>query len=492
MHLKTSIIISLFIVPLFFVICPHQSEAAEVFLHNTDLSIQADGEDLRDVLRALAEFGVRVEVDPQIRQTVTMNIQREDIESAIAKLVHPLGYALIWNMTNGAPQLGALRVFRIGREAEAVPLPVNRNLNVVHGWNGNDFVADELLITLAPGTTLEAFQLLLAQLGATVIEANPSLGIYRLRFPPGTNIEALVTQLVNNSIIRQVEPNYAYRMPSGEYAPLSASPSARLRPVNPPDSASTGNALAILDSGLTLLPELQNAIVGAYDTFDPEGQISDPAGHGTQMALIASGAIVPDGGLPDDETVALLAIRAFDANGYTSTAELLRAVDYALAHGAKVINMSWGTETDSAFLRQITTYTQARGAIIVASAGNEATGKAVYPAAYPGVLAVSAVTGDGTRWEKSNYGDFVDLAAPGAAVFPVGYNGPAGSYMGTSAAAAYVSKTIASYLSRNTNAGAQQALNALAESLTDAGDSGRDAYYGIGTLDAGAAQNFNP
>ena len=210
------------------------------------------------------------------------------------------------------------------------------------------------------------------------------------------------------------------------------------------------------------------------------------------MALIASGAIVPDGGLPDDETVALLAIRAFDANGYTSTAELLRAVDYALAHGAKVINMSWGTETESAFLRQITTYAQARGAIIVASAGNEATGKAVYPAAYPGVLAVSAVTGDGTRWENSNYGDFVDLAAPGAAVFPVGYNGPAGSYMGTSASAAYVSKTIASYLSRNTNAGAQQALNVLAESLTDAGDSGRDAYYGIGTLDAAAAQTFNP
>ena len=228
MHLKTSIIIALFIVPLYFGGCPRQSEAAEVFLHNAELSIQADSEDLRDVLCALAEFGVRVEVDPQIRQTVTVNIERGDVESAIAKLVHPLGYALIWNMTNGAPQLGALRVFRIGRETEAVPLPINRNLSVVHGWNGNDFVADELLITLAPGTTLEAFQLLLAQLGATVIEANPSLGIYRLRFPPGTNIEALVTQLVNNSIIRQVEPNYAYRMPSGEYAPLSASPSARL------------------------------------------------------------------------------------------------------------------------------------------------------------------------------------------------------------------------------------------------------------------------
>ncbi len=489
MKSKTNIIITLFLILSGMAIHVPPAQAVAVFLKNTEISIQADQEDLRDVLQAIAGFGVRVDLDPQIRQRVTVDIRSEDVEQAIAELVQPLGYALIWTMTNNAAKLEALRVFRIGKEVEALPLVANRTLNVVRGWNGTEFIADELLITLAPGTTLEAFRLLLNQLGATVIESNPALGIYRLRFPPGTNIEALMTQLANNAIIRQVEPNYAYRMPTGEYTPLSSAAASALHAVKAP-SSTNGNALAILDSGLTLLPELQNAIVGAYDTFDPEGQISDPAGHGTQMALIASGAIVPDGGVADDEAVALLAIRAFDANGYTSTAELLRAIDYALANGARVINMSWGTETDSEFLRQITTYAQARGAIVVASAGNEPTGKNVYPAAYPGVLAVAATKGDGTIWEDSNYGDFVDISAPGAAVFPVGYNGPAGAYMGTSASAAYTSKAIASYFSSHTNATAQQALNALAMVVTDAGDTGKDAHYGVGSLDANATRLF--
>ena len=467
-----------------------RAPGAEVFLKDTELTVQADQEDLRDVLQAIAEFGVHVEMDPQIQQTVTMNARGADVEETIAELVRPLGYALVWTVTNNTSRLDALRVFRIGRELEARPLIINRNLNVVQSWNGKDhFVADELLITVAPGTTLEAFQTLLAQLGATIIEAHPGLGIYRLRFPPGTNIEALITQLARNELIRHAEPNYAYRMPSGEYAPLtSAAAPTALRRVNAP--ASSGNALAILDSGLTLLPELQPSLIGAYDSFDPESDISDPAGHGTQMALIASGAIVPDGGLPSAEGIPLIAIRAFDSNGYTSTAELLRAVDYALNGGARVINMSWGTETDSEFLRRIAAYAQARGALVVASAGNEPTGKPVYPAACPGVLSVGAVNPDGSSWEKSNYGDFVDLAAPGSAVFPVGYNGPAGAYMGTSAAAAYTSRAIASYFTRHPDADPQQALNALAEAVTDAGEPGRDTRYGVGVLDAQATQRF--
>ncbi|MDD4737014.1 MAG: S8 family serine peptidase [Kiritimatiellae bacterium] len=488
MKLKYHNLISLFplFMSLFFFLPPVQG--SEVFLKGGAISIQAEQEDLRDVLQAIAEFGVRVEIDPQINQTVTLDVRETDVEEAIAELVHPLGYALVWTMTNDTARLDALRVFRIGQEVEVRPLAVNRNLNVVRGWNGTDFVADELLLTLAPGTTLDAFQLLLSQLGATVIEAHPGLGIYRLRFPPGTNIEALVAQLINNTLIRHVEPNYAYRMPTGEYAPLSSTLPSGLREVNAP--ASTGNSLAILDSGLTLLPELQQAVVGAYDSFDPQGEISDPAGHGTQMALIASGAVVPDGGVSSSEAIPLIAIRAFDSNGYTSTAELLRAMDYALDHSARVINLSWGTETDSELLRRISAYAQARGAIVVASAGNEATGKPVYPAAYPGVLAIGAVNPDGGVWEKSNYGEFLDLAAPGGAVFPVGYNGPAGPYMGTSAAAAYTSKTIASYFTRYPDATPQQALDALAEAVTDAGEPGKDAHYGVGVLDAQATQRY--
>jgi len=124
--------------------------------------------------------------------------------------------------------------------------------------------------------------------------------------------------------------------------------------------------------------------------------------------------------------------------------------------------------------------------IVVASAGNEPTGKPVYPAAYPGVIAVSAVSPNGTVWDKSNHGDFVDLAAPGYATFPVGYQGPPGSYAGTSISSAYVSRSLGLYFAKNPTATSAQAIAALNSSLTDAGDKGKDPFYGGGVLDSTA------
>jgi len=93
-------------------------------------------------------------------------------------------------------------------------------------------------------------------------------------------------------------------------------------------------------------------------------------------------------------------------------------------------------------------YAASKGMIIVASAGNEPTGNPVYPAAYPSVIGVGAVYPNGRTWEKSNYGSFVDISAPGFAAFPVGSGGP-GVYAGTSISAAFTANRIANYLSKN-------------------------------------------
>jgi hypothetical protein len=124
--------------------------------------------------------------------------------------------------------------------------------------------------------------------------------------------------------------------------------------------------------------------------------------------------------------------------------------------------------------------------IVVAAAGNEPTGKAVYPAAYPGVVAVGAVDADGQLWSQSNYGPFISLAAPGTAKFPVGHNGPPGAYAGTSISSAYVTRALSLYLTRHPKATRQEALTALRDALSDAGAAGRDNQYGHGVLDAHA------
>ena len=124
--------------------------------------------------------------------------------------------------------------------------------------------------------------------------------------------------------------------------------------------------------------------------------------------------------------------------------------------------------------------------ILVAAAGNEPTGSAVYPAAYSEVLAVGGVTADGQAWSSSNYGDFVDLSASATATLPVGNNGPAGAYVGTSISSATVSHALAQYLNQHPSATTATALAALTKSLSPAPAGG----YGAGILDAAALQRF--
>ena len=89
-------------------------------------------------------------------------------------------------------------------------------------------------------------------------------------------------------------------------------------------------------------------------------------------------------------------------------------------------------------------------------------------------------------WEKSNYGPFVTLAAPGEASLPIGYQGPPGQYAGTSIASAYTAGVVNQYLAGNPDADSEQVIKALQEVLTDKGEAGKDAAYGYGLLDEDA------
>ena len=105
--------------------------------------------------------------------------------------------------------------------------------------------------------------------------------------------------------------------------------------------------------------------------------------------------------------------------------------------------MSWGSEKSSEMLELVVDYATSKGLILVAAAGNSPTGVPVYPAAYEEVIGVGALMPNGTRWEQSNFGDFVSIYAPGVAKMPVGHNGGAGIYAGTSIATAYIANRIA-------------------------------------------------
>ncbi len=468
-------------------------QGAQLRLEQDRVWLRAEAEPLVSVLEEFARLGVRVEVDPDLRTWVTARAEGEPLEAVLEEILGENSYALIWNVVEGPlgrwPRLSGLRVFQPGHEQDTAPLaPARAGFDVTPDRPGNpSHVRDELLIGLKPGTTPAQFRDLLARIHGTVVESLPDPGIYRIRLPAGTDVPALVRRLRQASIAAEVEPNFAYRLPGAGGAAAATGGTDDTSPAAP--GTGEGSAVAILDSGLAAQDSLAGAVRGRYDALNPDGELTDTVGHGTQMALIAAGAVSPHDGTKGS-AVPIVAIRAFDEQGRSSGYDLMRAVQYAGEQEARVINMSWGSGAESAFMKNVLDGARARGALLVAAAGNEPTGEPVYPAAYPNVLAVGATMPGGGIWERSNTGEFVDLTAPGAASLPVGYNGPPGSYAGTSIASAYVSHILGRYASAHPDADPSEVLQRLQQSLTDRGDAGPDPVYGFGVLDARAVQRF--
>jgi len=465
-------------------------------LQGETITIQAEEAPLRDVLRQFSKAGVIVRMDPNLDATVTGSIENAPLEKTLQDLLAPYGYALLWDVLSSPlgdiPKLVEIQVFRRGHREDMVPLfDPNSNLEITTGpdVNGPIFVKDEVLLAVKPGTSLDEFKRLLAAVGGTLIECIPELGIYRIKFPPNSNVPALVEQLSQNPIIHTAEPNYAIKAPAPIAITDSGSPVLpEMFKITPPPEGTA--PVAVMDSGLGNMEGLEKVVIGKYDALNPDRELTDTLGHGTQMALIAAGAISPLGATDSSSGVPLVAIRAFDDNGTASNFGLMRGIEYAHSKGAKVLNLSWGSEVSSEFLANAIAYAQSKDMIVVAAAGNKPTQKPMYPADYPGVLKVSATNPDGTLWENSNYGDTTYLSAPGSATFPVGYKGPPGAYAGTSISSAWVTHALARYKADHPNASTPEILSTLKDALTDAGEEGRDNKFGNGTLDAAALKRF--
>jgi thermitase len=429
------------------------------------LTLDVKNQPLATILEMVADQGIRIRIDPRINPRISATFTNRPIGSAIAGMLKTVDYALIWRKDKASsadePRLWEIRIFYKGQEALVRPLPKSANLNVVKKGDGAYHVKDILLLRLAPTMTEAALNALLDRLGAAIIDSYPPLGIVRLRLPHGSDVPAIADTIAGTPGVRNAEPDYAYPLEGGSPAPEAAgSPSP---PPSPPPSAGD-TIVAVMDSGLSADYADSPYVQTAYDAVSPGVEVGDELGHGTQMTLIASGAINPMGAGTDAPAGSpVVAIRAFDNNGFTSNYTLIRGIDHAIENGARVLSLSWGSETSSSLLESATRYAAAKGLILIAAAGNAPTGNPVYPAAYDQVIGVGALTPDGEAWDQSNYGDFVAVSAPGLADLPVGYNGDPGIYAGTSIATAYTARRVAAILNLNPDADRATILRILGE-----------------------------
>ncbi|SDT70920.1 S8 family serine peptidase [Actinoplanes derwentensis] len=175
--------------------------------------------------------------------------------------------------------------------------------------------------------------------------------------------------------------------------------------------------VAVVDTGVKVVGDLVGKVLPGYDFVNRDKNPTDDEGHGTIVASLIAAKTNNGAGMAGVcEQCQILPVKVLDKNGEGYYSAIANGVIYAAKQGAKVINLSLGGKSSAAVLRDAVAYANAKGALVVAAAGNDGKTTYTYPAAYAEVLSVGATdtrTGGIAKASFSTYGSWVDVAAPG-------------------------------------------------------------------------------
>ncbi|HEX3565653.1 MAG TPA: S8 family serine peptidase [Acidimicrobiales bacterium] len=231
---------------------------------------------------------------------------------------------------------------------------------------------------------------------------------------------------------------------------------------NPPGQAgrvvTVTVTVAVIDSGVSPIPQLGRSTSAQSRSFVPGESLDRDDVHGTEMAVIVHAAA---------PTARLLILKALDDQEGGSQQNLATAIDYAVAHGARVINLSAAGAEKSSEVSAAIANASRHDVLVVVAAGNEGLNSDVYPSypanyRWPTLVAVAAADRQGNLAANSNWGKrTIALGAAGVAVATFAPTGALVHVSGSSPAAAVVSGTAASVLSQRPNLTAPQLRSAL-------------------------------
>ena len=276
--------------------------------------------------------------------------------------------------------------------------------------------------------------------------------------------------------------------------------------------------VAVIDTGVDPNhPDLQGALLSGT-TFltspDPTctpGSTVDDNGHGTHVAgLIAASGNNGQGIAGVAFGVKILPIKALDCMGAGLLSDVASSIIWAADHGARIINISLGSNAGQQTLQDAIRYALAHNVLVVAAAGNcgvvstrcSTVNEPSYPGAYPETLAVAATDLNDARASFSNEGSYVGIAAPGANIwstvptYPTTQSKISGrtsyaAFSGTSQASPFVAGVAALLLSKDPTLTAAQLTDRLKSTADDLGVPGPDPDYGAGRVNALRAVTFS-
>jgi subtilisin family serine protease len=258
----------------------------------------------------------------------------------------------------------------------------------------------------------------------------------------------------------------------------------------------TGAVVAVVDSGVMgAHPDLQGRLRQGYDFVGNDSDPNDENGHGTHVSGIVAANTDNDVGVASVAPGAtILPVRVLDADGGGDSTTVAKGIDWAVDHGAQVINLSLGPDvplagSDPDFDATIDRALD-RGVIVVAAAGNSGLPACDQPSGQGRLLCVGAVDKRRNRSYFSNFGSGLGLVAPGGSGLPFQDedvlstydNGGYEEIAGTSQATPHVAGVAALLVSKGLRG--QAAVDRILATADDVGPAGPDPQFGAGIVDA--------
>ncbi|MFD0698782.1 S8 family peptidase [Paenibacillus sp. GCM10027628] len=221
--------------------------------------------------------------------------------------------------------------------------------------------------------------------------------------------------------------------------------------------------IGVIDTGIDYNhPDLRTSIARGVNLLNRSMLPFDDNGHGTHIAgtIAAAGRHMGIVGVAPRSIIH--PVKAFDYNGSAYVSDIIAGIDWCVQNDLDVINMSFGMKTYNRSLEQAVMNAYYKGKVIVASSGNDGKRKTVdYPARFPQVISVGAMTRLGKIAPFSNRGKQIDVYAPGERIYSAWLHGKYNELSGTSMATAHVSGVIALMLSVKPSLGPMQIKNIL-------------------------------
>lgn len=248
---------------------------------------------------------------------------------------------------------------------------------------------------------------------------------------------------------------------------------------NETDYAAGSAVVAIVDTGIDSSHSyFKNKLVTGYDIYDNDNNPQDTDGHGTHVAS----TVLDVAGI--NSNIKVMPVKVFgDGEDYTTSGAVARGIEYAVDHGADVINLSLGGAHSSDIEQQAVNYAYRKNVAVVAAAGNEQLNldnNDYVPAGLDHVITVSAMNKNGTLASFSNYGQSkLEFTAPGVSIQGAKLGGGYCTKSGTSMASPHVAGAYAIVKAVHPDMAVDEITAGLKK---NAGDKGNVAYFGYGFI----------